>query len=198
MRRRRSLGRRARRRCARAETIALGLLQGPAELLPVSSSAHVGLLPWAPLGHAELTGAERKEVEVALHAGTAITLALADRQRPRWALLAAATAPPALAGLLLERPIEERLGTPATIAAGLLAGSVAMVLADRTPARRGAQEAGAADGAWLGAAQALALIPASRAAARHARRRGRAASSAPTRRRSRARSRCRCWRAPPR
>ena len=157
----------------RTETIALGLLQGPAELLPVSSSAHVGLLPWA-LGwsHAGLTGAERKEVEVALHAGTAIALALADRRRPRWGLLAAATVPPALAGLLLERPIEARLGTPPTIAAGLLAGSVAMVLADRTPARRGAQEADAADGAWLGAAQALALIPgvsrsgATRAAAR--------------------------------
>jgi undecaprenyl-diphosphatase len=144
----------------RAETIALGLLQGPAELLPVSSSAHVGLLPWA-LGweHAALPGDERKEVEVALHAGTAITLALAERRRPRWALLAAATAPPALAGLLLERPIESRLGTPPTIAAGLLAGSLAMVLADRTPARRSAGDASAADGAWLGAAQALALFP---------------------------------------
>ena len=29
-----------------AETIALGLLQGPAELLPISSSAHVELVPW--------------------------------------------------------------------------------------------------------------------------------------------------------
>ena len=132
--------RRAGRRCRRAETIALGLLQGPAELLPVSSSAHVGLLPWA-LGwrHAALPGAERKEVEVALHAGTALALALVERRRPRWALLAAATVPPALAGLLLERPIEARLGTPPTIAAGLLAGSVAMVLADRTPARAVAQ-----------------------------------------------------------
>jgi undecaprenyl-diphosphatase len=26
--------------------IALGLVQGPAELLPVSSSAHIVLLPW--------------------------------------------------------------------------------------------------------------------------------------------------------
>jgi len=157
----------------RAETLALGLLQGPAELLPVSSSAHVGLLPWA-LGwdHAALPGGERKEVEVALHAGTAIALALAQRRRPRWGMLAAATAPPALAGLLLERPIEARLGTPPTIAAGLLAGSLAMVLADRTPARRSASDATVADGAWLGAAQACALMPgvsrsgATRAAAR--------------------------------
>ena len=49
--------------------------------------------------------------------------------------------PPAIAGLALERRIEERLGTPATLAAGLLAGAVALVLADRAPATRGAHEA---------------------------------------------------------
>jgi undecaprenyl-diphosphatase len=152
----------------RADAIAAGLLQGPAELLPISSSAHVGLV----LDRSGLSGAERKEAEVALHAGTALALALLDRRRLRWRLLIAATAPPALAGLALERLIETRLGTPRTIAAGLLAGSMAMVLADRTPERRTVEQAGAADGAWLGAAQALALIPgvsrsgATRAAAR--------------------------------
>jgi undecaprenyl-diphosphatase len=152
----------------RADAIALGLLQGPAELLPVSSSAHIGLL----LDRRGLSGAERKEVEVALHAGTALALALLDRRRPRWGLLLAATAPPALAGLAFERLIETRLGTPRSIAAGLLAGSAAMVLADRTPARRAAHDADRLDGAWLGAAQALALMPgvsrsgATRAAAR--------------------------------
>jgi undecaprenyl-diphosphatase len=152
----------------RADAIALGLLQGPAELLPVSSSAHIGLL----LDRRGLSGSERKEMEVALHAGTALALALLDRRRPRWGLLLAATAPPALAGLAFERLIETRLGTPRSIAAGLLAGSAAMVLADRTPARRAAQDADRLDGAWLGAAQALALMPgvsrsgATRAAAR--------------------------------
>jgi len=142
------------------ETVALGLLQGPAELLPVSSSAHVGLVPWA-LGwrHAGLPDATRKEVEVALHLGTAVALALSERRRLRWALLAAATAPPALAGLLLERPVESRLSTPPTVAAGLLAGAAAMVLADRGPARRSAAAAATTDGAWLGLAQAAALIP---------------------------------------
>src|SRR5262245_57803243 len=114
-----------------AEAVALGLIQGPAELLPVSSSAHVGLL----LDRWGVTGAARKEMEVALHAGSALALAV-GAPRPRWALLAAATAAPALAGLALERPIEERLGTPRSIAAGLVAGSVAMVLADRVVERR--------------------------------------------------------------
>src|SRR4051812_45072529 len=98
----------------RAEAIALGLLQGPAELLPVSSSAHVGLL----LDRLGVSGAERKEVEVALHAGTALAFALLERRALRWGLLVAATAPPALAGLVFERPIEQRLGTPRSIAAG--------------------------------------------------------------------------------
>jgi undecaprenyl-diphosphatase len=142
------------------ETVALGLLQGPAELLPVSSSAHVGLLPWAlRWRHAALPPAARKEVEVALHLGTALTLALSLRSAPRLALLAAATAPPALAGLGLERRIEARLGTPPTVAAGLLAGAAAMVAADRVPARHAAADAGAVDGAWLGLGQALALLP---------------------------------------
>lgn len=134
----------------RADAIALGLLQGPVELLPVSSSAHIGLAL-----RGRLTGAERKELEVALHAGTA--LAFITARLPRWDVLIAATAPPALAGLVFERPIEQRLGTPRTIAAGLALGSVAMVLADRTPVRR--HEATWVDGLALGAAQALALIP---------------------------------------
>ena len=138
-----------------ADAVAVGLLQGPAELLPVSSSAHVGLL----LDRLGVAGAERKELEVAVHAGTAVALAAVERRRPRWALLAAATLPPAVVGLALERVIEERLGTRRSIAVGLVAGSAAMVLADRVPERRGAAEASAADGLWLGAAQALALIP---------------------------------------
>jgi undecaprenyl-diphosphatase len=136
------------------ETVALGLVQGPAELLPISSSAHIGLLL-----RRDLSPAVRKEVEVALHAGTALALAVASRGRPRFALLIAATAPPALAGLAFERVVEERFGTPRSIAAGLLVGAVAMVAADRAPERREAAEAGVADGAWLGLAQAAALIP---------------------------------------
>jgi undecaprenyl-diphosphatase len=147
------------------ETVALGLLQGPAELFPISSSAHVGLLL-----RRDLPAAVRKEVEVALHAGTALALAAEIRSKPRLALLVAATAPPALAGLVFERVVEERLGTPRTIAAGLLIGAAAMVIADRVPPRR--IEAGLVDGLVLGLAQALALIPgvsrsgATRAAAR--------------------------------
>jgi undecaprenyl-diphosphatase len=148
-------------RRAEREALALGLLHGPAELVPVSSSGHVAAIPWL-LGWevAGWDGERRKELEVALHAGTAAALLLVarpDRMRP--ALLAAATISPALAGYAFERPIERRLGTPPTLAFGLLAGGAALVLADRAPAHRSADDASARDGVLLGLAQAAALVP---------------------------------------
>jgi undecaprenyl-diphosphatase len=154
------------------EALALGLLHGPAELVPVSSSGHVTALPWLLRWDvAGWSGERRKELEVALHGGTAVALLLvaaAHRDGPappvvprrgRRGLVAAAVLPPAVAGLGLERRIEARLGTPATLAAGLLTGAVALALADRAPATRDAADATVADGLWLGAAQAAALIP---------------------------------------
>lgn len=141
-------------------------MHGPAELLPISSSAHVALVPWL-LGwdYSELDPEQRKEFEVALHAGTAAALVILLRGeflnlRPRsLSLVALASAPAALAGYVLERPIERRLGTPATIAAGLLIGGVALAWADRTPEARASTDAGARDALWLGVAQACALVP---------------------------------------
>ena len=146
--------------------VALGLLQGPAELLPISSSAHVTLLPWL-LGwpYARLEPELRKAFEVALHAGTAAALLIALHQeiagggQRRALLLGLACAPAALVGKRYERPIEERLGTPPTIALGLALGSVAMLVADRAPQRRTRADAGAFDALLLGAAQACALMP---------------------------------------
>ena len=57
--------------------VALGLAQGPTELLPVSSSGHTTLIPFlAGWPYAELDPELRKSFEVALHAGTALALAL--------------------------------------------------------------------------------------------------------------------------
>ena len=130
-----------------ARAFALGLLHGPAELLPISSSAHAGLLL------EDLPPDRRKELEVALHAGTLAVLGL---PRPSvW--LVAATIPPALAGLVLERQIEERLGRR-SMAVGLVAGGIGMVVADRSAQRHDAAPDLPAALA-LGAAQACALVP---------------------------------------
>jgi undecaprenyl-diphosphatase len=137
---------RERERLSVREAIALGALQGPTELLPVSSSAHTTLIPWL-LGrpYTELDPELRKSFEVTLHAGAAMALALDMRVEliyatrgltgRRIAVIALSLGPPALAGYALERPIERRLGGPRSIAAGLLTGAIAMALADMRPGR---------------------------------------------------------------
>lgn len=153
-----------------AQAFALGALHGPAELLPVSSSGHVTALPWL-LGwrYTQLDDEARKSFEVALHAGSAAAWMLlptagaegssCPRGPRQLLLLALAAAPAGVAGLVFERPIERRLGTPGLIAAGLALGAVVMAVADRAPEGRDAEDTGPADAAWLGLAQATALLP---------------------------------------
>jgi undecaprenyl-diphosphatase len=150
--------------------LALGIVQGPAELLPVSSSAHIVLVPWLAGWDWESIDPEvRKSFEVALHAGAAAALLIGQRELiaeelrefdPRGALvLALSFLPAALVGYKFERQIERRLGGPRATAYGLLAGAAAMLLGDTRPQRRGRGEAGAVDGLALGVAQAAALAP---------------------------------------
>src|SRR5437763_707088 len=97
--------------------LALGAVQGPAELLPVSSSGHLVLVPWlAGWPYASLDPELRKSFEVALHAGTAAALLIglrrevADYAREfsgrNLVTLSLSFAPAALAALRFERPIE--------------------------------------------------------------------------------------------
>lgn len=148
----------------------LGAVQGPAELLPVSSSAHLSLIPWLAGWHLDdLDPETRKSFEVALHAGTAAALLYGQRatlarelhafDSRRAAVIALSFLPPAVAGYLLERQIEGRLGGPRATAVGLIAGAAAMTVADRHPQQRGPGAAGGADGLALGLAQAAALWP---------------------------------------
>lgn len=147
------------------EALALGALQGLTELLPVSSSGHLALVPrWLGWRYTRLSPDVRKTFEVALHAGTAAALLLVGRRElsravrhPR--LLALACGPPALAGYLLERPIERCLDTPAATAVGLVAGSGLMAASERRPGRRRCRDARPSDALWLGVAQAAALAP---------------------------------------
>jgi undecaprenyl-diphosphatase len=153
-----------------SEALVLGTLHGPAELLPISSSGHIALIPWLmDWDYCEVDAEVRKAFEVALHAGTAAALLITLRgevsealhgMSPRLAeLILLSFVPPALVGYTLERPIERRLGTPPTIALGLIVGSVAMARADRARQTRTSRDAGLADALWLGLAQACALLP---------------------------------------
>ncbi|WP_205696143.1 undecaprenyl-diphosphate phosphatase [Conexibacter sp. SYSU D00693] len=143
--------------------VALGLLHGPAELLPVSSSAHVTLVPGlAGWPYGALAPEVRKAFEVALHAGTLAGAAhVLGRPRPWFA--AVSVAPAALVGAMLEGPVERRLGSPRGIALGLLAGSALLLAGERAGRRahaaRTAADARPADALALGLAQAAALVP---------------------------------------
>jgi undecaprenyl-diphosphatase len=147
----------------------LGLVHGPTELLPVSSSAHTALLGRLAGWTDELDPESAHTLEVALHAGAALALVLALRAElteelrrldgRRLSALVLALAPSALVGYLLEGSAERRLG-PSRTAFGLLAGAVAMAAADLVGGRtRTVEDTSPRDGLALGLAQALALLP---------------------------------------
>lgn len=145
-------------------------MQGPAELLPISSSGHIALVP-------ELLGWEygaldpelRKSFEVALHAGTALALLIALRDEvaevvrsvdaQRLVGVALAFLPPAAAALAFERPIEQRLGSARSVAIAQMAAGLALGSADRRPATKTEAEAGPRDHLAIGLGQAVALAP---------------------------------------
>ncbi len=150
--------------------VVLGLMQGPTEVLPVSSSAHLALIPrLAGWPEARLDAEARNSLEVALHGGAAAALLIALRGElargvrelnPR--TLAAATlalAPPALVGYLQEQRLDRRRTGPRALGAGLVLGAAAMAWADTRPGARTLEDAGPRDGLALGIAQALALLP---------------------------------------
>lgn len=124
------------------------------------------LLGWS---HSELDDDERKTFEVALHAGTAAALLLAlrhevaevvrelDRERVLRHVLE--LLPAGAAAFLLERPIEQRLGSPRGVAVAQIAGGLGLALADLRPAERPHGEATARDALLIGVAQACALVP---------------------------------------
>lgn len=152
------------------EALAYGLLQGPTELLPVSSSGHLVLAPHV-LGsdYARLEPELRKTFEVALHAATAAALvivlrdevvdAVRDLDGRRVGMVIGSLAPAAAAALCLERVIEGPLSRPKVVVIGLVCGSAAMAWADGLSGTRERSDADWRDGLALGVAQAIALVP---------------------------------------
>lgn len=154
----------------------LALVQGVTEFLPVSSSAHLILVPtltdWPDQGLA---------FDVALHLGSLAAVMVYFRQdlllmgkswgrslitrkpdedaRLAWAVLFG-TIPVGLAGLLFNDFIEDTLRSPLYIAAGLIIFGIALGWADwRHRGSRDERKLTWKDVAFIGAAQALALLP---------------------------------------
>jgi undecaprenyl-diphosphatase len=164
------------------QALVLGVVQGLTELLPVSSSGHLILVPW--LGdwrYLEEHDAFNQTFDVALHLGTLFAVlayfrreivellaaffgSLARRrirtqtERVAWAVFVA-TIPAALVGAALEDPIANRLGEPWQIAILLALFAGVLWVADRRPERRGMERLSLPEAFVVGCAQALALMP---------------------------------------
>jgi undecaprenyl-diphosphatase len=164
------------------QALVLGIVQGATELLPISSSGHLILVPWiADWRYLETHESFNKTFDVALHLGTLVAVVLyfwsdivryvvawvgsirrrsvtTPDERIAWAV-AAATIPAAIAGAAGESFIEKKLGQPWQIAIVLAVFGVVLWLADRLPQRRSLDEVGVRNGFLIGLAQVLALVP---------------------------------------
>jgi undecaprenyl-diphosphatase len=164
------------------QAFVLGVVQGLTELLPVSSSGHLILVPWlADWHYLEEHPDFNKTFDVALHLGTLVAVVLYFRseiarliaawfgsvrrrrivtpeERVAW-FVAVATMPAAIAGAVGASFVEERLGEPWQIAIFLAVFGVVLWIADRAPERRDMSGLGLGGAIVVGAAQALALAP---------------------------------------
>lgn len=159
------------------QALVLGLLQGLAEFLPISSSAHLAIAPW--LFHWPDPGLS---FDVALHFGTLIaviwyfrgewlallraaweiivTRKIVTAEQKRAAFLIVATIPGGIFGLLLEKKAETAFRNPALIATALIVLGILLWLADRIArADRPLTAMTWTDAILIGCAQVFALIP---------------------------------------
>ncbi|HLB04728.1 MAG TPA: undecaprenyl-diphosphate phosphatase [Gaiellaceae bacterium] len=164
------------------QALTLGVVQGATELLPISSSGHLILVPWlADWTYLEQHDAYNQTFDVALHLGTLVAVLAyfwADAlrllaawlrsvrrrrietpdERVAWFVFVA-TIPAALAGALGESLIAEHLGEPWQIAIFLSLFAGVLWWADRRPQQREMSELGLVAAAGMGLAQSLALMP---------------------------------------
>ena len=164
------------------QALVLGLVQGATELLPISSSGHLILVPWlADWEYLERHDEFNQTFDVGLHLGTLVAVGAYFRhelldllvawlrsvrrraiatpaERVAW-LVVVATIPAAFVGAVGEHFIAETLGEPWQIAILLSVFGVVLWLADRRPARRSPADLGLATALAIGLAQSLSLMP---------------------------------------
>ena len=159
------------------QSLILGILQGLAEFLPISSSAHLTLAPW-------IFGWQDPGLafDVALHGGTLVALAWYFRRdwieltgaafeilktrrvqspvQQRVILLIIATIPGAIAGKLLNDYAEQTFRAPELIASMLIVMGALLWAADKwAPQQRDLDKVTVRDAIVIGLSQMFALIP---------------------------------------
>lgn len=164
------------------QAFALGIVQGLTELLPISSSGHLIIVPWlADWEFLHENEAFNDAFDVALHLGTALAVVvffasdlgrlthawlttLAERrietadQRLAW-FIVIATLPALVVGGLFGGAIGSHLGEPWQIAVFLAVFGIVLLLADRLPANRAFADLDIRIAGAVGLVQCLALMP---------------------------------------
>jgi len=164
------------------EALLLGIVQGLTEFLPISSSGHLILVPWAQ-DYTFLKEHEsfNKTFDVALHVGTLVavlsyfwrdliamgagllrtlrTRTIESRDERLGWVIVIGTIPAVIVGGLGEDWIDENLGEPWMIAILLIVFGLVLWHADRRPQQRSIGRLRLRDGLYIGIAQAAALAP---------------------------------------
>ncbi len=157
------------------QVIVLGIVQGLTEFLPISSSAHLILVPWL-LGWQQLG----LVFDVSLHVGTLLAIlvyfekdwisvlkeapALLSK-KVEWSesqivILVLGTLPGAILGVFGKEFIESRLRIPLVVVFCFIGFGLLLWIAEVAGSKtRGVTDARAWDGLWIGLFQMLALIP---------------------------------------
>jgi undecaprenyl-diphosphatase len=164
------------------QALVLGLVQGATELLPISSSGHLILVPWLfEWEYLEANDAFNQTFDVSLHLGTLVAVGAyfwgdlkalvvawlgtlrrrsisTTDERVAWVVVAA-TIPAGLIGVALEDVIAGNLGEPWQIAIFLAGFGLLLGWADRRPATRTIGDLTLRQGIAVGLAQSLSLMP---------------------------------------
>jgi len=147
------------------EALILGIVQGLTEFLPISSTAHLILIPWFFHWTGEL---DSLTFDVALHAGTLLALVicfwkdwieLIRRKRKLFLLIMIASVPAGIAGVLLNDLAEHTLRNPYVIASTLIVFGCVMLIAEKLNRDRSFEKITPGDALTIGIAQAIAIIP---------------------------------------
>ncbi|HQL01510.1 MAG TPA: undecaprenyl-diphosphate phosphatase [Smithellaceae bacterium] len=154
------------------QAVILGLVQGLGEFLPISSSAHLVLVPW--LMNWPYSGLT---FDIALHFGTLIAVVIyfwkdwlkllhkgftkpKEREGKLFWYLVLATIPGALIGFMLEDAAETVFRRPVLIACMLMVLGVILYAADRWGKKQiDVENISLRTGFLIGLSQALAIIP---------------------------------------
>lgn len=162
---------------ARFETAVLGIVQGTTEFLPVSSTAHLMIFSWLLSWKDGGLG-----LAVWLHAGTLTAIlvffrkdwadlsrglyrslqnrSFANPEAKMGAGLLITVVPAAVCGFVFEDAVSGVLRQPLPVAGGLLIGSAAIFIADRSPGKtKRISDLSLRDCVFFGAAQSFALVP---------------------------------------